>query len=121
VFNAADALAHCCGKPEILREMIQCFFDEMNNLFPQMRAALRSGDLVQLGRLGHRMKGTVVYLGTEPTRAAALRVERLDNPDGGTRAEAEQALDALQRECLALKAALAGHPLGTDPRPDAPG
>ena len=47
----------------MLREMIQCFCEELHSVFPQMRAALEKGDLVEVGRLGHRMKGTVVYLG----------------------------------------------------------
>ena len=57
-------------------EMIQFFFDEVDKLFLQMRAALEKGDLMEVGRLGHRMKGTVVYLGAEPAKQAALRVER---------------------------------------------
>ena len=55
----------------MVREMIQCFFDEVDNLFPQMRAALEKGDLAEVGRLGHRMKGTVVYLGAQPAKEAA--------------------------------------------------
>ena len=42
----------------MVREMIECFFEEVDSLLPQMRAALQKGDLVEVGRLGHRMKGT---------------------------------------------------------------
>ena len=65
VFNPEEALTRCFNSRDMVREMIQCFFDEVDNLFPQMRAALEKGDLVEVGRLGHRMKGTVVYLGAD--------------------------------------------------------
>jgi len=91
----------------MLQEMIQGFYEEMALLFPQMRAALERDDLAEVGRLGHRMKGTVVYLGAEPAKEAALRVERFCRCSGGTRPEAEEAVNALEHECAALKAALA--------------
>lgn len=115
VFNPDEALTRCYNSQDMVREMIQCFFDEVEHLLPQMRAALARGDLVEAGRLGHRMKGTVVYLGAEPAKEAALRVERFCKTTGGTPAEAAQAIDALEHECIALKAALARHPLATDP------
>ena len=115
VFNAEEAISRCFGSRDMVREMIQCFFDEVDNLFPKMRAALEKGDLVEVGRLGHRMKGTVVYLGAEPAKEAALRVERFCKCEGGTPVEAGEAIDALEHECIALKAALSGHPLAAEP------
>ena len=82
VFNPEEALTRCFNSQDMVREMIQCFFDEVDNLFPQMRAALEKGDLVEVGRLGHRMKGTVVYLGARAgqggraARGAILQVQR---------------------------------------------
>jgi len=70
---------------------------------------------MEVGRLGHRMKGTVIYLGAQPATDAAMRVERLGESSGGTQAEAEEAVNALERECLALKAALSEHPLAAEP------
>ena len=96
--------------------MIQGFFDEVDNLLPKMRAALEEGDLSEVGRLGHRMKGTVVYLGAEPAKEAALRVERFCKSSDGTPSEAEEAINALEHECIALKAALAQHPLASEPK-----
>jgi HPt (histidine-containing phosphotransfer) domain-containing protein len=102
----------------ILLGEIQCFFDEVENLFPQMRAALEKCDLIEVGRLGHRMKGTVVYLGAQPAKEAALRVERFCKSSGGTPPEAEEAINALEHECIALKATLARHPLAAAPTRD---
>jgi CheY-like chemotaxis protein len=114
VFDADAAITQCFNSRDMVREMIQCFYDEVASLFPQMRAALAQGDLAEVGRLGHRMKGTVAYLGAQPAKEAALRVERFCLPSGGTAAEAEQSVDAFQRECLALKAVLQEHPLAAD-------
>ena len=116
VFNAEEALSRCFNSEDMVREMIECFFDERDHLFPQMRAALEKGDLEEVGRLGHRMKGTVVYLGAQPAEEAALRVERFCQC-GGTAAEAENAVNALEHECIALKAALSGHLRTAAPKP----
>ena len=115
VFDGEEALSRCAGSQDLVREMIQCFFDEVDNLLPKMRAALEKGDLTEVGRLGHRMKGTVVYLGAEPAKEAALRVERFCKCEGGTLAEAEEAIAVLEHECLALKVTLKEHPLAAEP------
>jgi hypothetical protein len=47
-------------------------------------------------------------------KEAALRVERFCECGGGTAAEAAEAINALEHECIALKAALAGHPLAAE-------
>ena len=109
VFNPEEALSRCFNSRDMVREMMQCFFDEVNNLFPQMRAALEKGDLLEVGRLGHRMKGTVVYLGAEPAKEASLVVEQFCKCGGGTPAEAEEAVNALEYECDLLKHALAAY------------
>ena len=114
VFDAEEALSRCFDSEDMVREMIQCFFDEVDTSFPKMRAALEKGDLEEVGRLGHRMKGTVVYLGAEPAKRAALRVERFCKSSGGTQAEAGEAVNALEHECIVLKAALSEHPLAAE-------
>jgi HPt (histidine-containing phosphotransfer) domain-containing protein len=98
-------------------KMIECFFDDVDTLFPQMRTALEEGDLVRVGQLGHRMKGTVIYLAAQTAKEAALGVERFCEPGGGVLAEAGDAIDALQRECLVLKAALTEHLLAAEAMP----
>jgi HPt (histidine-containing phosphotransfer) domain-containing protein len=88
--------------------MVDGFLCEVDVLFSQMRAALQKGDLVEVGRLGHRMKGTVIYLGAEPAMQAALRVEHFERHSGSP-AAAEQAVEALARECDVLKSVLGGY------------
>jgi CheY-like chemotaxis protein len=115
VFNSDEAMTRCFNSRDMVREMIQCFLDEVDLVFPQMRTALQKSDLMEVGRLGHRMKGTVVYLGADPAKEAALHVERFCKSSGGTPSEAEEAINALEQKCIALKAALAGHPLAAEP------
>ena len=100
----------------MLADMIRCFLDEVDRLFPQMRAALQKGDLAEVGRLGHHMKGTVLYLGAEPAREAARRVERFCECDAGTPAEAEDAVNALEDACRVLTTALTAYPPAPGPK-----
>jgi hypothetical protein len=79
-----------------------------------MRAALARGDLAEVGRLGHALKGTVVYLGAHGASEAALGVERFAISSDGTAREAQTAVEAFERECLTLKAALREHPLASE-------
>jgi PAS domain S-box-containing protein len=109
VFNPELALARCFNSQNMVREMVQSFLDEADNSLPQMRAALEKGELVEVGRLGHRMKGTLVYIGAEPAKEAVRRVERLCQPGDGAPADAEEAVNALQQECEALRAALVAY------------
>jgi hypothetical protein len=73
---------------------------------------------MEVGRLGHRMKGTVLYLGAEPAKQAALRVEQFAKSSDGRPGDAEEAVNALEQECLLLKAALSRHPLTAEPEQD---
>ena len=82
--------AVCFDNPEVVEKMVQHFLDDTRGLLEQMHAALRGGDLVEFGRLGHRLKGTVGYLGAEPAREAAVRVERFSILPDGNPAEAVQ-------------------------------
>jgi PAS domain S-box-containing protein len=106
IFDPEEALKRCFKSKKMMQEMIQCFFVELEDYFTRMRSALKKGDLMEVGRLGHRMKGTVVYLGAEPAKEAALHVERFCKSGDGTPAEAEKSIEGLERECMALKAAL---------------
>ena len=104
-FNEDEALERCFRSRKMFRQMIQCFFKEFGTLLPQMRAALQAGDLTEVGRLGHRLKGTVVYLGADPVVEAALAVERFERCPGEP-AEAEAAVWTLAQMCEALQAGL---------------
>ena len=105
VFDPELALKWCLDKPDLLQQMIEFFFKDADTLIPQMHAALENGDLMEVGQLGHRLKGTVTHVGAEAAREAAERVERF-MLHAGEHAEAEEAVRAFERECEVLRAAL---------------
>jgi HPt (histidine-containing phosphotransfer) domain-containing protein len=94
--------------------MIEFFFKDADSFLPQIRAALEKGDLVEVGRLGHRLKGTITHVSAEVAREAALRVERF-MLHSSEQAEADEAVRALERECEVLKAALTDYQATTSP------
>ena len=114
VFDPELALKRCLNKPDLLQEMIGFFFTDSDGLLPQMRAALQKGDLAEVGRLGHRLKGTVTHVGAEAAREAALSVEGF-MLHAGEQAEAEEAVSAFERECEVLRAALTEYQATTSP------
>jgi PAS domain S-box-containing protein len=118
VFDPEEAISQCFNSRAIVREMIHCFFSEMNKLLPQMWGALAKGDIEEVGRLGHRLKGSVIYLGAQPAKQAALRVERLCTSSGSAPSEAEEAVRALEHECTALHTVLTAHPLAAESSQD---
>jgi PAS domain S-box-containing protein len=113
VFDPELALKRCFNKRDLLKEMITFFVKDADNLLPQMLAALQTGDLEEVGRLGHRLKGTLVHLGAEAAREAAERVEHY-LLHAGEQTEAEEAVRALEDQCEILKAALTDVKLSRD-------
>ena len=61
----------------------------------------------EVGRLGHRLKGTIVYLGAKPAEEAAGAWSDAAGRAGATVPEAEEAVLTLEKQCGVLKAALA--------------
>jgi PAS domain S-box-containing protein len=108
VFDPELALKRCTGSKDVLAGMVGCFLQEVRDLLPQMREASEKGDLAEVARLGHRLKGTIVYLGAEPAEKAAIAVEKI-REDGGEKAEAEKLVRALEHECELLESAMALH------------
>ena len=114
IFDPKLALKRCLNKRDLLQDMIAFFFKDADSLLPQMRAALQKGDFMEVGHLGHRMKGTLLHLGAEAAREAAKRVERF-MLHAGEQAEVEEAARALERECEVLKQALSAYHSATSP------
>jgi two-component system, sensor histidine kinase and response regulator len=114
VFDLELALKHCLNKPDLLRQMIGFFFKDADDFLPQIRAALQEGDLAEVGRLGHRLKGTVGHVGAAAARQAAMRVERF-MLHAAERAEVEAAVRELERQCEVLRAALTEYQAATSP------
>jgi two-component system, sensor histidine kinase and response regulator len=105
VFDEALALKGCLGKRDLLAQMIRFFFEDADRLLPELRSALQRGDLTEVGKLGHRLKGTISHLAAKLAGVAALRLERV-GMGGGSHDEAEEAVAAFEQECDVLRAAL---------------
>jgi CheY-like chemotaxis protein len=54
IFNFQEALSRCLNSGDMVRQMVQFFIDDVDNLFPEMREALEKGDLVEVGHEGNR-------------------------------------------------------------------
>jgi len=119
VFDPQEALKRCLNMPNLLQEMIEFFFKDSDDLLPQVRAALEKGDLEEVGRLGHRLKGTLVHLGAEAAKEAATRVEQF-MLHAGEQPEAEEAVRAFEGECEVLRATLAEYQAVTSPMQSRP-
>jgi HPt (histidine-containing phosphotransfer) domain-containing protein len=104
IFDPALALKRCFDNRDMLQAMIAYFFKDADSVLPQLRVALQKPDLMEVGRLGHRLKGTIVHLGAEPAKEAAARVENFYC--GGQPAEAAEAVRAFERECEVLRTIL---------------
>jgi CheY-like chemotaxis protein/HPt (histidine-containing phosphotransfer) domain-containing protein len=106
IFDVPLALERCGQSREMLAEIVECFFEDADRLFPLMQAALESDDLEDVGRLAHRLKGTLVCLGVEAAIDAAAAVERC-GPDG--RAAVGEAVEVLRQQVESLKLAVAAY------------
>jgi PAS domain S-box-containing protein len=95
--NAADA------------EIVAIIADEFLQIAPseleQMRSAAISGDIERLGRLGHTYKGLAANFGARPLQEASARLHEACRHS----AYKPELLDTVERELLALCAALRKH------------
>lgn len=98
-------MERCCGSRAILGELAECVFADDRQLFPLMYAATDSGDFTELGRLAHRMKGTLACLAGQSVMDAAATVDRAAG--GCDKDKAREAVRILEEKVGALKAALA--------------
>ncbi|MEN6457429.1 MAG: PocR ligand-binding domain-containing protein [Thermoguttaceae bacterium] len=105
VFDPPTALERCFNQRDLLVQMIDFFVDDVDKLLPQVGLALQRGNPDEMGRLAHRLKGTISHLAAERARDAARQVERIGQI-AGSETEAEAAVQRLEQECQTLKAAV---------------
>jgi CheY-like chemotaxis protein/HPt (histidine-containing phosphotransfer) domain-containing protein len=107
VFNLAVAVARTLGKYDLFRQMVDFFYQEADPLVARMRSAVAGGDAEDLIYAVHRLKGTILYLGSHRTMESADRLERIGR--SGDLAPAADALRELEQWIERLKIALAPH------------
>jgi PAS domain S-box-containing protein len=109
IFNPEDARQKCCDNRELLRDMARYFAQDYNELLLHARRTFDEIDVVKVGALAHRLKGTLAYLGAPRAVEAASRVEGLGDPGRGAAEDAAQAMRSLEKECQLLNAALSDY------------
>ncbi|WP_372832766.1 PAS domain-containing protein [Pontibacterium sp.] len=104
VFDPDGALEGVGGDADILKELVELFYDECPKLMSEIHATLAAGDAVALRRAAHTLKGTVAVFAAKRTVASALKLELM-----AREAEldaAPEALSALESDVERLKQAL---------------
>ena len=92
--NRASILERLEGNQELLTELIQLFLGEAPLLIEAMRTALQKGDMRELGRSAHSMKGAASNFMAHSTAGAASQLE--DDAKRGDTESARNALAALE-------------------------
>jgi HPt (histidine-containing phosphotransfer) domain-containing protein len=73
--DRASILERLDGSQELLTELVQLFLVEAPQLIEAMRKALQQGDMQELGRSAHSMKGAAGNFSAHGTVSAASQLE----------------------------------------------
>jgi HPt (histidine-containing phosphotransfer) domain-containing protein len=73
--DRASILERLEGSQELLTELVQLFLGEAPQLIEAMRKALQQGDMQELARSAHSMKGAASNFSAHGTVAAASQLE----------------------------------------------
>lgn len=107
LFSLEEAVQRCFGDYGLFQDLVDCFFCEVDPLREELGAAHAAGDATEMGRVAHRLKGTVGFLG------AAAALERIGQLERSCRAgdleAAGAALGLLRADLESLKQALLPH------------
>jgi len=104
VFNKEEALEHVGGDMDILKELIEVFFEECPKLMDEIRETMASGDNTALRRAAHTLKGTADIFSAKNVVETALKLEMMahdEKLDG-----IEETWSSLEKEIAQLQPAL---------------
>ncbi len=110
VFDRRQAMEATCDDPELLREIVGIFLEDLPRMVSELRNAVATRDKETLRRAAHTLKGSVSVLGGSALAAAAkdlearARASDLDAWRGGLARVEEEA----KRLVPVLKELLAG-------------
>jgi CheY-like chemotaxis protein len=105
LFDRSMLLERVEGDHELLNELIQLYFEDAPGLLAAMRGALERGNMPDLERSAHSMKGAAGNLCAQSTSAAAAQLEH--NAKAGDLAGAKESLESLEIIAERLARALA--------------
>jgi HPt (histidine-containing phosphotransfer) domain-containing protein len=111
--NLSAALARLGGDRDLLRDLIEFFFEDSPPLLEQVDRGLSQRDASLVERSAHSLKGLAANFDAISAVQAALRLEKMGH--AGDFARAPEAFSELQREIKGLREALSLY-LATDSR-----
>ena len=104
ILDCDTALLNFDGRVDIYDSLIPTFFEEKNELLPQITEAINTGDAAKLQRLAHTLKSSVATFGGMRAKQAAFRLESVGRECN--LAVAEKAHVALLEELKHFESAL---------------
>ncbi|MGA8067629.1 MAG: DUF4381 family protein [Terriglobales bacterium] len=119
VIDKAELLNKLEGDEELLRELIDIFFEESGVLLEQISDAVTKRDAAGLHRAAHKLKGTVSTFGGSSATRAALALEMMGR--NGELDHAEAGFMELRERMKALERALAEMREESCPEQSSPG
>ena len=105
VFDRNQCMARVAGDIEVLKEIVEMFFEQTPKLLSTMGEAIRQGDRGELERTAHSLKSSVGHFGARRAFELALKLETMGH-DGELNA-AEEVFRRLEKEIERLRDALA--------------
>lgn len=105
LFDAAGALERLDGDIELFRVLIDVFQEDSVQLFDQLLAGHASGDIAQVARAAHTLKGLAANFNAAPAIQVAAVIEEAAHAGDAERAALHSA--ELGRQLAQLRAALA--------------
>ncbi|KAJ3097821.1 hypothetical protein HDU97_004518 [Phlyctochytrium planicorne] len=79
IFNQLLEMDDDQTEREFSKGIVLNYFEQAETTFGQMDASLASGDLLNLSRLGHYLKGSASSLGLSRVRASCERIQHYGN------------------------------------------
>ena len=102
-FKIETLLAQCGGNREIGGVILDEFVIQVATDLKEMETCIASGNLVQVGKVGHRLKGTAGVLGAAKLHALCMALETAGK--GGNAEEVAKVCPELKAEaelCVAV-------------------
>jgi HPt (histidine-containing phosphotransfer) domain-containing protein len=103
-FDRASLMGRLLDDEELVRELVDAFLADTPEQVSALEAAFAAGDILQTGRLAHRIKGAAANLSACRLQQVAHALERIAH--AGNHEEAGKLVPLMGAEYLRAKAAM---------------
>ena len=104
VFDEDALQKRMMGDEDLMRAVAEAFVVDMNGMVAQLKSHVDSGDMQNVGAMGHKIKGAAVAMGGMALGQAAREVEQAGRTDEPERLD--QVLPLLERRYDEMKQAM---------------